>query len=278
MSVNRARMSRPVLKRTKPIRSVGGPAPAGPVADGVRLGYSVIEEYLKRGQQAAKGMAAGGLPFQSASTELQQLTERMFKYASDLASAWMDLLQAMTTTGLAQRQASEESAQEDARSAQDAEDGDDGEDREEVEQEAGHGNGKPNGKHNGKHNGFGKASAGVNGAARPRRTSPDEPRPLSLEIDASQPIEVMLDLRPVVAAVALEVTDLRAKEPASAPLTGVTVTIAADPPRTIARVAVPRGQPPGLYTGLVLDAATNLPCGTLAVRVHAGTRAQPPLQ
>ena len=243
----------------------------------MRLGYSVIEDYLKRGQQAAKGMAAGGLPFQSASTELQQLTERMFKYASDLASAWVDLLQAMTTTGLAQRQASEQSAQEGAQGAR----GRGGRRRRggrerKASEEQDTATGNPTG--SAKHNGFGKASAAANGAARPRRAPADEPRPLSLEIDASQPIEVMLDLRPVVAAVALEVTDLRAKEPSSAPLTGVTVTIAADPPRTIARVAVPRGQPPGLYTGLVLDAATNLPCGTLAVRVHAGTRAQPPLQ
>ncbi len=88
----------------------------------------------------------------------------------------------------------------------------------------------------------------------------------------------MLDLRPAAGEAALEVTDLRAKDPTAAPLTGVTVAAAADPPRTIARVSVPHGQPPGLYTGLVLDAATNLPCGTLAVRVHAGTRSRPPLQ
>jgi hypothetical protein len=275
MSVNRARLSRPVLKRTKPIRTVGGQAPGGAVADGVRLGYSVIDEYLKRGQQAAKNVAAGGSPLKGASNELQQLTERMFKYASDLASAWMDLLQAMTTNGLAQRQASEEAAQAEAAQAAEA-----------PERANGHGaNGKANGKTNGKQNNKAGTEAAVpapasqGAAAAPARpAAAGEPRPVAVEIDASQPVEVMLDLRPAAGELALEVTELRAKDPTAAPLAGVTVATAADPPRTIARVSVPHGQPPGLYTGLVLDAATNLPCGTLAVRVHAATRPRPPLQ
>jgi hypothetical protein len=61
--------------------------------------------------------------------------------------------------------------------------------------------------------------------------------------------------------------DLRATEPGLPPLTGVHITTAPDGDHVNLRLRVPDGQPPGIYSGLILDARTSLPCGTLAVRL-----------
>src|SRR6185369_1550706 len=119
MATSRKRVKKPALKRHQPIRtwskvfadarpakSAKSPKKVEPakgakeaVADGVRLGYQVIDDYLTKGQEAARSMGGvGGETLKAASGEVQRRTERMFQSASDLASAWMELLQTMTAT------------------------------------------------------------------------------------------------------------------------------------------------------------------------------------
>jgi hypothetical protein len=124
MTRKRQRLTRPTPERTGPIRSwsslLGGAAPpnappetepaapqaktggdgAGPgaVQRGVDLGYKVFEEYLRQGQAFARAISpsAAGAPG-AALTDLPALTSRMFRYASDFASVWMEAMSTMVT-------------------------------------------------------------------------------------------------------------------------------------------------------------------------------------
>ena len=252
------RAKKPVLNRSKPIRSwskaFGGASAAktakaanttrttksakstqsaasanGTVADGVRLGYRVIDDYLKKGQEAAQSLGgAGGDTLKAASTEVQRLTQRMFQYASDLASAWMELVQTMTATGLANGEASAK-------------------------------NGEP------------RPAAGGEEAApqerQPAGDSADQPCAVSLEIESSQPTETTIDLRRRAIDQPADVQPLSSDDPAAPRITGVSIAALPKAGRVLVRVRVPPTQPTGVYRGLIIDRTSNLPCGTLAIRV-----------
>jgi hypothetical protein len=249
------RAKRPSLNRSKPIRSwskafggssasksakapksAKGPEPAkssetanGMVADGVRLGYRVIDDYLKKGQEAAQSLGgAGGETLKAASTEVQRLTQRMFQYASDLASAWMELVQTMTATGLANDEAATK-------------------------------NGAPR-----------PATRGEQAAPPGREAGSDpsdQPCPVSLEIDSPLPTETTIDLRRRAIDQPVDVQALSSDDPGAPRITGISIAALPKAGRVRVRVRVPPTQPAGVYRGLIIDRNTNLPCGTLAIRV-----------
>ena len=204
-------------------------SPNGSVTDGVRLGYRVIDDYLKKGQEAAQSLGgAGGETLKAASTEVQRLTQRMFQYASDLASAWMELVQTMTATGLANGEASAK-------------------------------NGAPR-----------PAAGGVEAAPQERQPTADpadQPCAVSLEIESSQPTETTVDLRRRAIDQPVDVQPLSSDDLAAPRITGVSITALAKAGRVLVRVRVPPTQPAGVYRGLIIDRSSNLPCGTLAIRV-----------
>jgi hypothetical protein len=249
------RAKKPPLNRSKPIRSwskafgagsaskaakapksAKGPEAAktsqtgnGPVADGVRLGYRVIDDYLKKGQEAAQTLGgAGGETLKAASTEVQRLTQRMFQYASDLASAWMELVQTMTATGLANEEASAK-------------------------------NGAP-----------GPAARAEQAAPAEREAASDSsdlPCAVSLEIESPLPTETTIDLRRRAIDRPVDVQALSSDDPAAPRITGISIAALPKAGRVLVRVRVPPTQPAGVYRGLIIDRSTNLPCGTLAIRV-----------
>ncbi len=90
---------------------------------------------------------------------------------------------------------------------------------------------------------------------------------ISVEIEASRPIKVTLDLRPRGNGSALAVPGLFALNGDSVPLTGIAFTAIGDGAAPALRIKVPQTQTPGTYTGAVVDAETNEPCGTLSVRL-----------
>ena len=255
MPQRRQRATKPSLNRSKPIRSWSkafGGAPAstsnkstksakspdaaktaktanGTVADGVRLGYRVIDDYLKKGQEAAQTLGgAGGETLKAASSEVQRLTQRMFQYASDLASAWMELVQTMTATGLANDEASTK-------------------------------------------NGAQRPAAREEQAPAPGRQAPsdpsDQPCAVSLEIESPLPTETTIDLRRRAIDHPVEVQPLSSNDPGSPRITGISIEALPKVGRVLVRVRVPPKQPAGVYRGLFIDRSTNLPCGTLAIRV-----------
>lgn len=97
------RHSREDPERTEPIRDFSGafrdPDSAGGsgkadaakgedfVTSGVRLGYRLVEEQIRRGRRAARH-ASG--QFKSSSSELQDLTERALRFYSDASRFWFD--------------------------------------------------------------------------------------------------------------------------------------------------------------------------------------------
>jgi hypothetical protein len=95
------------------------------------------------------------------------------------------------------------------------------------------------------------------------------PRALRVRLDVTGPggVEATLDLAPEAAGRALTVQALRAADPAKPRLTDVRVIAAAgEEPATLV-VRIPEGQPPDLYSGIVVDAETGRLAGTVAIRV-----------
>jgi hypothetical protein len=244
------RVKKPEPDRTQPIRnwwtmfcppgppmsaaSPGGPPPDGapaqgdPISRGVEMGYRVIDEYLRQGQNVARAVWApppGAMPGDEG---LQQRMGAMFRSFSDFASLWLDMMARMGT-----------------------------------------GHAPPVGTA-GPFNVGGEAR----GAQAPRAEAPaseEGPTPgllsLNVEVDSTWRTEVLLDLRPHSASLPLRVHDLRAPEPDKPRLTDVTLETVPAEERVCIRVRVPDDQPPGVYSGLILDARTNLPRGTLSVRL-----------
>ena len=248
-----ARIKRPTLERTQPIRqwstlfeaagssaSPSDPAPgAEPRREGgsalgdvvsrsVDLGYRVVDEYLRRGQAAAKRVGERSYDVQAATSDFQDLAMRTAQYASEFAAVWFDLVQrAAANSGLLRSQPG----------APDGTASDPGAARAEAPRES--------------------AAAAVD-TARAR---------VKIEVASTQPAEVTLDLRAEAMCRQLIVHALRAVDPEKPRLTEVGVRGGADGQPPSVWIRVPAGQPAGVYSGVIVDAQSSRPVGTLSVRV-----------
>ncbi len=112
-----------------------------------------------------------------------------------------------------------------------------------------------------------RPAAPGNGAAR---RTPEAPAPtrVRIEIVSLRPAEVSLDLRPEAAGRPLVAQGLRAVDPAKPKLDDVALE-AGPGGELLVRIRVPGDAPPGTYNGVVVDAETSRPLGTLSVRVGA---------
>jgi len=112
-----------------------------------------------------------------------------------------------------------------------------------------------------------RPAAPDNGAAR---RTPEAPAPtrVRIEIVSLRPAEVSLDLRPEAAGRPLVAQGLRAVDPAKPKLDDVALE-AGPGGELLVRIRVPGDAPPGTYNGVVVDAETSRPLGTLSVRVGA---------
>jgi hypothetical protein len=90
---------------------------------------------------------------------------------------------------------------------------------------------------------------------------------VSIEIASVRRTEVMIELRPRSSDLSLRVQALRAPDPDLPRITGVTIESIPSEDRVAVRLAVPDDQPPGIYSGVILDATTSLPRGTLSLRI-----------
>lgn len=111
------------------------------------------------------------------------------------------------------------------------------------------------------------AAPAVNGARPPE---PGGPPWLVIEVLATQPAAVTLDLRPTAGTGPLIVHALRDAEVEKPPLRDVAVEPATGDGPSRVRVRVPAGQPAGTYHGLIVDEATNRPVGSVSVRLGDG--------
>jgi len=121
---------------------------------------------------------------------------------------------------------------------------------------------------------FGPPVAPDGGSATPATARPggaasdgaDRTR-VRVEIASPWPTEVALDLHPDAGRRPLVVHALRAIEPDKPRIDSVSFHgRSTDAPATV-RIRVPAEQPPGVYSGLIVDEETAAPAGTLSVRV-----------
>jgi hypothetical protein len=254
------RHKRPELDRFGPIRRFGGvlgrdgapwtesrserdPSSPRPVARAVELGYSVIEEYIRQGQAFARSAGSQRGPEGPAAPDPRRLTERMYQYASDLAAVWLEYAQ--TTMGQTRPPGAEP--------------------------------GSPPGPHPpAPHVGgfdIGSDSAPTRSSVAPASGSDTTDRaPLdapgvSIDIVSKRRAEVTVELKPGSVHAALSVHDLRPRDPRLPRISGVTIDAKPSENRVVVRLDVPDDRPAGTYTGLVVDSVSNLPQGTLSVRV-----------
>jgi hypothetical protein len=247
-----SRLKMPQPKRTGPIRSVDGlfgpprpPSDNGPpqagsvresasstVSRGVELGYRVIGEYMRQGEAFARSNGSRPPEGDPASSDPRKLTERMVEHASELATAWLEFVQT-TLVGVPP-----------AGSRGDA------------------------GAHDpGAFDLGGPPSPATASSPRTVPQAPSPPRRISIEIASKRRAEVTVDLHPEAGVAPIVAHDLRARDPELPRIRGVTIGPSGTSDRVLVRIAVPDDQPAATYTGLVVDDATNLPRGSVSVRV-----------
>jgi hypothetical protein len=254
------RIKKPKLERTRPMRSwstlfdvPGGetgqansePGPAARqdrsvslndvVSRSVDLGYRVVDEYLRRGQQAARRINERSYDVQAMTGDVQDLGVRTLQYVSDFAALWLDLLQrAATDSALLRPRGAANSAR--ATTSSDRAGGD------------------------------GARSAHD---LQPAATQRAQPLRVKIEVAAAQPAEVTLDLRPEGTDLQLIVHALRAVDPDKPRVSDVGIRPGADGEPATLWIRVPPGQPAGVYSGVIVDRQSSRPVGTLSLRIAA---------
>jgi hypothetical protein len=258
------RHKRPELDRFGPIRALGG-APGSPrdgappaeartradaspldtISRAVEGAYGVIEDYMRQGQGFARTTESQRESTGPSAPDPRRLTERMFQSASDLAALWLDYAQAT----LDRRATSAPSG--------------------------GTGPSGPAAPHVG---GFdiGGTPAGPSAPSAPsapasrveatRSPALDVPS-ISIDIVSKRRAEVTVELKPGALGAALAAHDLRSGYPGLTRISGVTAEPKPSENRIAIGIEVPDVLPAGIYSGLIVDTVTNLPQGTLSVRV-----------
>lgn len=254
-----SRPRRPHLERTEPLRSFGGlfvatesPSahePAGDdVANGVGIGYRLIEEYLRQGQHVAQSIwpeppALGATPASGIAPE------RLLEHTTQLAGLWFEQ---MRSAWPAPAPASAE------------------------HQPGGFTYVAPEA--NAAHFPAAQSRAAQPRAAQPPATeSPGAAATTSsgasapivvLHVDAQKPVEVSLTLVANCPRRELIVFEPRMARGDGPRLQHVEASWL-DAERVRLSLHVPEAQPAGSYAGVVVDAVSNQPLGTLSVRVLA---------
>ncbi len=248
-----SRRTRPVPERTEPKRSwaqhldpsaeanagrapepserpgAGSPPPLDgePAFDAVSNAYRLIDDYLRQGQRFADSL---WLPFQGDARGSQSFNPpgRLLRAMSDMTSAWFELLQ------------------------QSAKSGDAGAEQAPV------GTAGPFS--------FGGSPAAAAPATPEAQPSQKVHAPLGIRLRSSGAVEVAVELNPGCESSALVATELSSHSKQGEPISSVTVELG-DGKAPVLAIDVPKAQPPGTYNGLLLDRATQRPCGIVSLTV-----------
>ena len=242
------RFKRPELQRTTPIRQFrdarpeAEAAPGDSIGRGVGMGYRVISDYVRRGQEAARNFSVGsGLP---AAPDPQQLAGRMVQYGSDLMAAWMEFVE----LSVKNINPAAPSPPAEPRPFTD------------LEVPTNRGDAPA------------RAAAPVEtsaGAVTPPHAEPgfrESAGPVGIRLEANRRATVRLDLRGSLEGRKLVVHDLRSSQAREARIGGVVFERA--PTGALLCVKIPDDQPAGIYNGMIVDEDTSLPAGTVSVQVE----------
>lgn len=189
------------------------------VSQGVKLGYHVVDEYLRQGQRVAQQINNQSYSPGAIGNDIRETVERLARYYADLGSLWGELINSLVAN-------------------QDF----------------------------------------LNSLLRPLQPSPPPPPAggtgtnsnvaVAIEITSSRPIQVTFDLHPHSENISLVTHGLRAVDQNKPPLTDIAFVPSPDHGPLCLRIRIPDGQPPDIYTGVIVDGKTNQPRGTLSVRVE----------
>jgi hypothetical protein len=201
-----------------------------PMARAVELGYRVVDDYIRQGQNAARLIEGGAYGPQAARQDAQEVALRFFQYASEIMGMWFDVLGVAATT---------QSAAPRSAASGDPADGP-------------------------------AAAASAAGSGTRARVDAARSRPrVSVFLDATRPVEVRADLRPPPAGSVLQVHELRSTSASLPNVRDVAIECDEEGAEVTVRVCVPRDQPPGVYRGVVVDLKTHVPLGTIELRIPA---------
>lgn len=233
-----------------------GSDPRAGVASGVSAGYKVIEEYLRQGQDFARSLWPGSDAVGGGTAEApMNMTERLIRSASDLAGLFSEFLQTFSMPGALPPPGSTPIPDFGIGTGQGTSAAKDAATRARS-------SGEPN-----------RAAATVADAAASPRAA-EAPAVISVDLHSRRRAEVTVNVRPGNWTGKLLVHDLRPAA-GTARLTGVTASGISADRRIVVAVRVPDDQPAETYSGLIVDAETNLPRGTIAVRIFATAAAAP---
>jgi len=211
-------------------RDPSAPAPgADDVADGVGIGYRLIEEYLRHGQQVAQTTWPADIPSFGGSGGVAP--ERLLQYTTQVAGLWFEQL------------------------------------REAFQARPPQGSTEPLG-------GFSYVTPKTSStkAATPEsqaNVSKPSPPLVVLNVETRKPIEVSFDLHAECHGRELAVFDLRTSRGDGPRIEHVTATWL-DERRIRLTLRVPEAQPAGAYASVVVEAGSNVPVGTLSLRILPG--------
>ncbi len=206
-----------------------GAAPNGAFSDVVDLGYRVVEEYLRQGQRVAEALGSPPLGAAAGSPEqLQQLAQRWLQYGSDFAGVWFEMWAQMASAGPAAAQGWPPfDAQRESASPIPP---------------------------------FAAAPADETQSARGA-----PPMRVSVAITCDRRAAVTLDVSQ--GSRALTVHGLRAEGHEAPVIRDVALKRRPEQDELCLELSVPREQPAGIYNALIVDAETNLPRGTLSLKI-----------
>jgi hypothetical protein len=222
------------------------PPPVAPaLSDTVELGYRVIDEYLKQGQQVAQAFNPTAWAGRGAGSadDLQQMGQRVMQYGWDFAGLWFEMWSRMAGNTSAWMPIPGMPGMPGMPRPPGA------------EQKPGAAP-VPNGA---SHNGA--ASVGTNGDGERVVVSVACERPTStaVELRSGPPSELVVHA-------------LRAEDHEGPPIRDVRVERQPGDGTVVVKVTVSASQAPGTYNGLIIDSKTNLPRGTLSVRVDGKSK------
>ena len=221
-----------------------GPAEPGSMSDvvtqSVDIGYRVMDEYLQQGQKAAQRWNSRNFDPEASVGDMQDLSIRMTQYASDFMATWFQFLDIASRSGVFQGFAGASPGM--------------------TNPAAGPGPGPAT------------APGPVSGAAAPSSTAAPAAEPVAsvnavaVLLSSAQPAEVTVDLRSSIEGEVV-VHDLRATDVEKPRIQEVTLERANEDRGPRLRIRIPDDQPPGMYSGLMIEQESNLPVGSVTVRI-----------
>ena len=268
------RPRRPDIGRTGPVRkweTLFGPPPnqagsgdhpgpsaeseaTNPIARGVELGYRVMDEYVRQGTRFAGSRSGGtaggggsvGREADSTAKGLPQLTERMFQYASDFASVWLEAMGVMMKNGGAAGMGGPRAASNGSAAPVAAD----------PPEEA------PSSRNGTHRNGTHENGTHKNGTSHGNATIS-----LAVDVTSRRPVRAAVDLRSGSIDRPVVVQDLRSRDPRRPRLKGITLEAAPNGKQLTLRLKVANRHPAGEYVGAIVDRSTGVTRGTLTVTV-----------